>query len=79
MGGARIVAAGLVAVVGAAGCVGAGLVAARAATDMRCPEKEIKVTEREMGGYEASGCGKRMSYMVRAGEVLPDEGESAGE
>lgn len=68
-------AAWLLAAVGATGCAGAGLVAARAATDLRCPEKEITVTEREMGGYEASGCGKRMSYLVRAGEVLTDEGE----
>ena len=74
--GARIVAAGLLAVAGVTGCAGAGLVAARAANDLRCPEKDIKVTEREMGGYEASGCGKRMSYVVRAGEVLSDgEGE----
>lgn len=71
---ARVAAAGLVAMLGAAGCAGAGLVAARAAEDMSCPEKDIKVTSREMGAYDARGCGKHMSYVVRAGEVLPDDG-----
>ena len=72
---AQIVAAGLWAVAGASGCAGAGLVAARAAEDLSCPEKDIKVTSRELGGYDASGCGKHLSYLVRAGEVLPDSGE----
>ena len=71
---APIVAAGLWAVVFAAGCAGAGLVAARAAEDMSCPESDIKVTGREMGGYDATGCGKHLSYVVRGGEVLPDSG-----
>jgi hypothetical protein len=71
---AGIVAAGLWAVMGASGCAGAGLVAARAAEDMSCPEKDIKVTTREMGGYDATGCGKHFSYLVRGGEVLPDSG-----
>jgi hypothetical protein len=73
---AQMVAIGVAAFLGAgaAGCAGAGLVAARAAEDLSCPEKDIKVTSREMGGYEASGCGKRMSYMIRAGEVMPDSG-----
>lgn len=74
----QILAAGLVAWVGATGCTGAGLVAARAAEDLSCPEKDIKVVSREMGGYEARGCGKRMSYMVRAGEVITDSGEDLG-
>jgi hypothetical protein len=70
-----ILLAGLAIVTGAAGCAGAGLVAARAAEDLGCPEKDITVRSRdEMGGYEASGCGKHLSYMVRAGEVLPDSG-----
>jgi hypothetical protein len=72
---ARIVAAGLSAIVGASGCAGAGLVAARAAEDLSCPEKEIKVTSREMSRYDASGCGKHLSYLVRGGEVLPDSGD----
>jgi hypothetical protein len=73
---AQIWAAGLVGVLGAGGCAGAGLVAARAAEDMRCPEKDIKVESREMGGYEATGCGKHFSYVVRGGEVLPDTGSA---
>jgi hypothetical protein len=68
----------LVAAMGASGCVGASLVAAKAAEDLSCPEKEIKVQSREMGGYDAQGCGKHMSYMVRAGEVLPDPGGELG-
>ncbi len=71
---AQILAAGLVALMGGGGCAGAGLVAARAAEDMSCPEKDIKVQSREMGAYDASGCGKHLSYMVRGGEVLPDSG-----
>jgi hypothetical protein len=71
---AQILATGLVAVLGAGGCAGAGLVAARAAEDMSCPEKDIKVQSREMGGYDANGCGKHLSYVVRGGEVLPDSG-----
>jgi hypothetical protein len=67
-------AAGFLAILGAGGCTGASLVAARAADDMGCPEKDIKVTSREMGTYDARGCGKHMSYVVRAGEVLPDSG-----
>jgi hypothetical protein len=55
-------------------CASSGLVAARAAEDLRCPEKDIKVTSREMGAYDANGCGKHMSYVVRGGEVLPDSG-----
>jgi hypothetical protein len=45
---------------------------------MNCPEKDIKVVSREMGAYDAKGCGKRFSYVVRAGEVLPDSGEDLG-
>ncbi len=75
---ARILATGLVVLVGTAGCASAGLVAARAAEDLSCPEKEIKVTSREMGAYDARGCGKHMSYVVRAGEVLPDSGDDLG-
>ena len=75
---AQIVIAGIVAVLGSAGCAGAGLVAARAAEDLSCPEKDIKVESREMGGYEARGCGRRLSYVVRAGEVFPDSGEELG-
>ncbi len=71
---AGIVAAGLGAILGASACAGAGLVAARAAEDMSCPEKDIKVTSRELGGYDATGCGKQRSYLVRGGEVLPDSG-----
>jgi hypothetical protein len=48
--------------------------AARAADDLSCPEKDIKVTSREMDAYDARGCGRHMSYVVRAGEVLPDTG-----
>jgi hypothetical protein len=70
----RLLAVGFVAIVGGAGCAGASLVAARAADDLSCPEKQIKVTSREMGAYDARGCGRHMSYVVRAGEVLPDTG-----
>src|SRR5262249_51346664 len=63
---------------GAARRAGASLVATRAASDLSCPEKEIKVESREMGGYEAHGCGRHMSYVVRAGEVIPDSGEDLG-
>jgi hypothetical protein len=52
--------------------------AARAAEDRRCPEKDIKVTSREMGTSDASGCGKHLSYVVRSGEVLPDSGGDDG-
>jgi hypothetical protein len=63
---------------GTVGCTGASLVAARAAEDLSCPEKDIKVTSRDdMGGYDARGCGKRLSYMVRAGEVISDSGNDA--
>jgi hypothetical protein len=70
----RLLATGFVAIIGGTGCTGASLVAARAADDLSCPEKEIKVTSREMGAYDARGCGRHMSYVVRAGEVLPDSG-----
>jgi len=76
---AQALMAGLVAMLGAAGCTGASLVAARAAEDLSCPEKDIKVTSREMGAYDAKGCGKSMSYMVRAGEVIPDNGPDLGQ
>ncbi len=76
---ARTLLAGLVAVLGTGGCVGANLVAARAAEDLSCPEKDIKVTTREMGAYDAHGCGKHLSYVVRAGEVLPDDGSDLGQ
>lgn len=56
------------------GCSGASLVAARAAEDLRCPKNEISVTSREMDTYDAHGCGKHASYVVRAGEVMPDTG-----
>ena len=56
------------------GCTGAGLVKARAAAELSCPEKDISVTSREMGAYDARGCGKQASYVVRGGEVLPDTG-----
>lgn len=56
------------------GCAGASMVAAKAADDLHCPRKDISVKEREMGVYEASGCGKHASYLVRAGEVEPDSG-----
>lgn len=62
------------AVLGGAGCAGASLVSARAAADLSCPEKDISVSSREMGAYDASGCGKRASYVVRAGEVMADPG-----
>jgi hypothetical protein len=75
---AIIVAVGLWAAASAAGCAGAGLVAARAASDLSCPEKDITVEGREMGGYTARGCGRNMSYVVRAGEVIPDTGEELG-
>jgi len=75
---AWIMAAGIAAAAGVTGCAGARLVAARAADDLGCPEKQIKVEGREMGSYEASGCGKHMSYTVRAGEVLPDNGGELG-
>ena len=75
---AQMVTAGLVAALGAAGCAGAGLVAARASADLSCPEKDIKVDSREMGGYDARGCGRHLSYVVRAGEVFPDSGEELG-
>jgi hypothetical protein len=71
---ARVVAVMLVGMMGSVGCAGASLVSARAAEELGCPEKEIKVTSREMGGYEASGCGKSQRYVVRGGEVLPDVG-----
>jgi hypothetical protein len=70
--------AGLVAVIGASGCTGASLVAAKAGEDLSCPEKDIKVQSREMGAYDAQGCGKHMSYMVRGGEVLHDDGPDLG-
>ncbi len=60
--------------IAASGCASAGLVATRAAEDLRCPEKDIKVTSLEMGAYEASGCGKSARYVVRGGEVLTDSG-----
>jgi hypothetical protein len=63
-----------VAALGAAGCAGAGLVKARAAEDLHCPEKEITVESREMGTYDARGCGRHASYAVRAGEVMSDSG-----
>ena len=66
--------AGMVAALGSSGCVGASLVAAHAADDLGCPEAKITVTSREMGGYDATGCGKHFSYLVRGGEVLPDSG-----
>ncbi len=69
----------LVTLAGAPGCAGAGLVAARAAEDMSCPEKDIQVTNREMGAYDARGCGKKLSYVVRGGEVLTDDGSDLGE
>jgi hypothetical protein len=75
---AHIVFGGLVAAIGASGCAGASLVAAKAAEDLSCPEKDIKVQSREMGGYDAQGCGKHMSYVVRAGEVLHDDGPDLG-
>jgi hypothetical protein len=58
----------------ASGCAGASLVKARAAEDLRCPEKEITVESREMGTYDARGCGKQASYAVRGGEVVTDTG-----
>jgi hypothetical protein len=64
----------VVALLGSAGCTGAGLVAARAASDLHCPEKDISVSAREMGAYDATGCGKQISYVVRAGEVMSDPG-----
>jgi hypothetical protein len=64
------------AALGAAGCASAGLVKVRAAEDLRCPEKEITVESREMDTYDASGCGRRASYAVRAGEVMPDSGRA---
>jgi hypothetical protein len=78
MRSAIIVAVGLWAAGSATGCAGAALVAARAASDLSCPEKEIKVESREMGGYDARGCGRHMSYVVRAGEVIADNGEELG-
>jgi hypothetical protein len=65
---------GLIALAAATGCTGASLVAARAAQDLSCPEKDIQVTSREMGAYDAKGCGRSMSYLVRAGEVMTDSG-----
>lgn len=62
------------AALGAAGCANAGLVRARAAQDLDCPEKEIKVEEREMSTFDARGCGRQASYAVRAGEVTTDTG-----
>jgi hypothetical protein len=59
---------------GSFGCVGSRLVAAQAAKELHCPEKDISVTSREMGAYDARGCGKHASYLVRAGEVMPDSG-----
>jgi len=66
--------AGMVAALGSSGCVGASLVAAHAAEDLGCPEAKITVTSREFSGYEARGCGKHASYVVRAGEVMQDSG-----
>lgn len=63
---------GLLALLGAAGCAGASLVAAQAASDMHCPEKDISVTSRDMGSYEAHGCGRTQRYVVRGGEVMSD-------
>lgn len=60
--------------IGSAGCAGASLVAARAAEELHCPEKDITVTSREMGTYTAEGCGKHASYVLRAGEVMADPG-----
>ncbi|MFT3768327.1 MAG: hypothetical protein QM820_22990 [Minicystis sp.] len=71
---ALISSASLVLVLGSAGCTGSGLVSARAASDLHCPEKQISVQSREMGAYDATGCGKHASYVVRAGEVMPDMG-----
>jgi hypothetical protein len=56
------------------GCAGASLVAARAADDLHCPRGELTVESREMGAYDVRGCGKHASYVVRAGEVMPDSG-----
>jgi hypothetical protein len=64
----------MAAALGSSGCVGASLVAAHAADDLGCPEAKITVSSREMGGYEAHGCGKHASYVVRAGEVMQDSG-----
>ncbi len=66
-------------VLGSTACASAHLVAARAADDMSCPAKEIEVVSREMGSYEAKGCGKKMSYVVRAGEVMADDGNDLGD
>lgn len=59
---------------GSIGCAGAGMVAARASAELHCPEKDITVHSREMGAYTAEGCGKHASYVLRAGEVMPDPG-----
>jgi hypothetical protein len=69
----------VVAVAGGAGCASARLVAARAAEDMSCPEKDIEVVSREMGAYDAKGCGRKLSYMVRGGEVITDDGTDLAE
>ena len=65
----------MVAALSSSGCANASLVAARAAGDLGCPQSQITVTSREMGGYEARGCGKQERYMVRAGEVMQDSGQ----
>lgn len=70
----RMLFVGIVAMTCSAGCTGASLVSARAAEELHCPEKEISVTSREMGAYDARGCGKHASYVVRAGEVMHDTG-----
>jgi hypothetical protein len=67
-------AVGAVAALAASGCAGASLVKARAAEDLRCPEKEITVESRDMSAYDARGCGRQASYVVRGGEVMTDSG-----
>jgi hypothetical protein len=66
-------------VLGSTACASAHLVAVKAADDMSCPAKDIEVVSREMGAYEAKGCGKKMSYVVRAGEVMADDGNDLGD
>ena len=71
---ARLLVAALSLSLGSLGCVGSRLVSARAAEELHCPRKDISVTSRDMGAYDAHGCGKHASYVVRGGEVMPDTG-----
>jgi hypothetical protein len=50
------------------GCISAAAKGAKtqAATDFKCPEREIDVVDRGGDAYEATGCGRRATYQCAA-------------